>query len=389
MEGQLVGGGVRFPHYVCDDHESLRLAVGRHYGVHEDDLFDINDPDWEPLGSDQPPLSTEPVKLLEMDGVTVQLGLSSADYLTLMHSSTWEVRAFSGVVLQYPSEAPMLFPRDALTLSFRGPRIDTRAEARRVLDQLGGAIGFQFDVNVRPDAPLSLARCRGANSAALLHRDRPYGIYEQAYLYGIEDRSRLQMPDVEFNLDQEALSLYWAARTAAANPLYQFIAYYQVLEHFFPRFSVSGKVREEFRRRLLSGRLDPQQDRDLDEIIGLAQKSRPGERELLRSAIRVWVQPEELCALLQRAPRRWSSDFALAVEQTELSATSHDERTRLADRLYGVRCRIVHTKSAGEVPPILPASQEAEWLDYDIQLAEFVAQKALRWHCDSGDSGRP
>lgn len=104
------------------------------------------------------------------------------------------------------------------------------------------------------------------------------------------------------------------------------------------------------------------------------------EYEQLEAAILQWVEPQELFGLIKANSQHWRSKNALDIEETALSPEGQDERRPLARRLYGIRCRIVHTKFAGGVPPILPLSKEVEWLHHDIQLAEFVAQKAITYH---------
>lgn len=57
-----------------------------------------------------------------------------------------------------------------------------------------------------------------------------------------------------------------------------------------------------------------------------------------------------------------------------------DLRNDVADRLYDIRCKIVHTKSDnrnGDTELLLPFSKEAEQLHYDIELIEYLAQRTL------------
>ncbi|OJY04249.1 MAG: hypothetical protein BGP04_02195 [Rhizobiales bacterium 62-17] len=52
----------------------------------------------------------------------------------------------------------------------------------------------------------------------------------------------------------------------------------------------------------------------------------------------------------------------------------------MADRIYDIRCKIVHTKNEhadGEFPMILPFSEDADYLLHDIDLVEFVARSVL------------
>lgn len=55
-------------------------------------------------------------------------------------------------------------------------------------------------------------------------------------------------------------------------------------------------------------------------------------------------------------------------------------RAPVADLIYDIRCKIVHTKGEnyeGEVELLLPFSKEAELLFFDIQLIKYVARKVL------------
>jgi hypothetical protein len=63
-----------------------------------------------------------------------------------------------------------------------------------------------------------------------------------------------------------------------------------------------------------------------------------------------------------------------------LANKNADLRNDVADRVYDIRCKIVHTKnehSDDDFPMILPFSEDAEYLLHDIDLAEFVARSVL------------
>lgn len=52
----------------------------------------------------------------------------------------------------------------------------------------------------------------------------------------------------------------------------------------------------------------------------------------------------------------------------------------MAERIYDIRCKIVHTKAGGSeggVELLLPFSKEAELLYLDIELIQYVAQQTL------------
>ncbi len=57
-----------------------------------------------------------------------------------------------------------------------------------------------------------------------------------------------------------------------------------------------------------------------------------------------------------------------------------DLRNAVANRIYQIRCRIVHAKGeSGDVEnePILPFSDEAELLYHDIALVQYIARQVL------------
>jgi hypothetical protein len=58
---------------------------------------------------------------------------------------------------------------------------------------------------------------------------------------------------------------------------------------------------------------------------------------------------------------------------------SADLRNDIADRIYDIRCKIVHTKSdrEGQIEMILPFTYEAEYLTHDVELVKFVAKSVL------------
>ena len=55
--------------------------------------------------------------------------------------------------------------------------------------------------------------------------------------------------------------------------------------------------------------------------------------------------------------------------------------TQVANRIYDIRCRIVHAKEdggpSGNTDVLLPFSAEADLLGPDVMLVRFVAQKAI------------
>ena len=76
---------------------------------------------------------------------------------------------------------------------------------------------------------------------------------------------------------------------------------------------------------------------------------------------------------LNRAP-------ANAPHKISLATSTADLRGDVAERIYNIRCKIVHTKTDArdsDVELLLPFSKEAEQLVFDIELAQYLAQQVL------------
>ena len=108
------------------------------------------------------------------------------------------------------------------------------------------------------------------------------------------------------------------------------------------------------------------------------------ERSQLRATLLERVDAEALRSFLESHTDR--RDFFLAegkpspYQRLSLGNPSADLRTEVSDRIYEIRCRIVHTKSdaPGDIPALLlPFSQEADELVFDIELIRYVAQRVL------------
>jgi hypothetical protein len=95
------------------------------------------------------------------------------------------------------------------------------------------------------------------------------------------------------------------------------------------------------------------------------------------------VDPEALRVFLESDPAR--KDFYMAkgkspYQKLPLANTSADLRNDVSDRIYDIRCKIVHTKSDSRSEDgdlLLPFSKEADQLVYDIELVEYLAQRVL------------
>lgn len=182
------------------------------------------------------------------------------------------------------------------------------------------------------------------------------------------------------------ISLYWYARSAMGMPLLQFLALYQVIEYYFPTYS-----QEEARRRIRAVLKDPtfryDRDADIGRVLSILSGTGRGfgdERSQLRATLNACLNPSDLRIFFEEDEERIeffsSKQKGLTDYKIPLATKDADLRIPVADLIYDIRCKIVHTKgesSDGEVELLLPFSKEAELLFYDIELIQYVARNVL------------
>ena len=197
--------------------------------------------------------------------------------------------------------------------------------------------------------------------------------------------SDLQYPRTQF--ESAPLTLYWYGRSATGMPLLQFLAFYQVIEFYFPIYSQS-----EAQRKLKAILKDPtfrgDRDTDIARLLGAIHVSRSGafgdERSQLRATLAECADPDSLRQYLvsdvERKEFFATKAKSLPYHKIPLLSPVADLRNDVADRIYDIRCKIVHTKTDSRdnsFELLLPFTQEAEQLSFDIDLAQYLAQLVL------------
>jgi hypothetical protein len=265
-----------------------------------------------------------------------------------------------------------LGPRPArLTLKLNGCRVATHDQALSLLKKTADAVFFQIDMLT--DTSLSLERER-----------RRYSLTRRSQKK-VDLAEELQYPKTEF--DDAPLSLYWYARSASGMPLLQFLAFYQVIEFYFPTYSQA-----EAQRKLKAILKDPtfrgDRDADIGKLLSSIQISRSGafgdERAQLRATLAECLDPDGLRSFLEADSERKefyaSKGKGPQFHKIPLVNPTADLRVDVANRIYDIRCKIVHSKGDSrnsEVELLLPFSREAEQLSFDIELVQYVAQLVL------------
>ncbi len=206
-----------------------------------------------------------------------------------------------------------------------------------------------FEIDVRFDITLGLRR--GYNRQQI----RPLSPADEL------SRKPLQFP--EYRYEKHPISLYWYARRGLGMPLLQFLAFYQTIEYYFPMYS-----RNEAIKRVRAFLKDPSfhvhSDGDVSRLLSSLDPGRSGglgdERAQLRATIiqcveagdlREFLESDERLSRFYKTQAEWKT---ISDKKILIGNLDADLRNDIADRIYDIRCKIVHAKGDGG-----PAKAEA------------------------------
>jgi len=189
----------------------------------------------------------------------------------------------------------------------------------------------------------------------------------------------LEFPKLEY--DKEAVELYWHAVSAYRMPLLQYLGYYQVLEFYFGKYWV-----------LKDGVCEVSDENDIVKrgVHVSRNAGRPIlEKDLLCSTVRGCISREELMSRLGNPLLEMYFDNASGVSKSGMYKTvsqfgvswddqRKDIREQLAERIYDIRCKIVHTKEGDKRGRILPFTEEENLLQmFDLAMIAGLADNVL------------
>jgi hypothetical protein len=255
--------------------------------------------------------------------------------------------------------------RGRVALRLTGVDVERHDDARRYLAMLANALFFEIDARAGLPIVISGGRRRVAFAGKRI------------------DPSSLRFPESAF--DPEPMSLFWYGRGARGMPLLQFLAFYQVLEFYFPLYSAAEARR---RIKLIVGdpRFNTHSSRDIQKVFRAAtadfKGSSAAERNQLHATIRLCADPQAIREFISSSRDGIFTKKAKGLTE-KLVKDSMDDTELLravAERIYEIRCKIVHTKDEEgeeEFGLLLPFSKEADQLGPDIGLIELLARQAL------------
>ncbi len=260
-----------------------------------------------------------------------------------------------------------MFPAPFYSIKVQHPDGAKGPKAKELLT--GPVRDFLFDLDVVHGADVSLAHYLERKPAP--QASRPEG-------------ERLTFPALSY--DAQSQALYWYAASAAQFPLLQFLAYYQILEFYFRSFTRESVARK-IQILMRNPRFNSGNSKYIGQVIDLSGPAHlgvKGEKEQLESTIRGCVTPERLREILQMPSIEngvcGKSQKIAKLRPINIAAGEDDLFKTIANRIYDIRCRIVHTKESSEsneLELLLPTDDEVKHLGPEIALVKCLAQEAV------------
>lgn len=256
-----------------------------------------------------------------------------------------------------------------LTIKISGLNFSRHEQALNLVEKLCYAICFQIDC--KTEQPVML--CFERKARTLQKRNR--------------SSDKIELLPIQYTCDKEALSLYWYAQSAYGMPLLKYLALYQVVEFYYPVYSEVA-AQKKIRNVLKNPNFNANNDNDLAKVMRII-KYNPSARAFgnelsqLKATILECVDIESLREWLTFGNGR--EEHFRSVNAKKLS--EHIINTKVEDdalleqvvqRFYNIRCRIVHTKGLeGNLDVLHPQAKELEYIDYDVDLANFITHKVM------------
>ena len=257
-----------------------------------------------------------------------------------------------------------------VTIKIENVNIETEEEARKKLEKISNALFYQLSIIY--DFCLTLSPRR----ESLLERKRKSQHRSLDF-----ERKDLTL---DYTYDEIPMSLYWFALNNIHSPIFMYFALYQALEFYFPIYATMN-VKNKIQNLLKDPKFRATKDSDIMKILNVAKSNHNNnwgdEREQLLITLRSVVSGEEII------------DFIKENEQLELYFNSK-ESTKVADkkiqlndasgivndlaeRIYDIRCRIVHNKASETTKKILPMTKNVGYLRNDVKLLKYIVEKVI------------
>ncbi len=262
------------------------------------------------------------------------------------------------------------FAKRKITIRIENISISKHDQARKILEKIGNSILFKLDISTNIGLKLS--------EDVKIRRK----IFIRNRILFEVDKS---LPNYEY--DKEPISLYWYAKSAREMPLLQFLAYYQILEFYFPIFS-QNEAHQQIKNLIKDPRFNPNKDSDITKILSTVTTNKHqigfgSELEQLKATIKNCVTNSDLKEMIEIDDNfvdflKSKNSKKISSKKINIMNPNCDFISDCSERIYDIRCRVVHTKSSEKnYDLLLPSSPEIKFLHFDISILEMIVIKVL------------
>jgi hypothetical protein len=255
-----------------------------------------------------------------------------------------------------------------LSLKITGLTISTNKAAVELLEKIANSLFFEIQIIHNESFILET------------HHDFPKLYRKRAVKPSLG--VKISFPKFQYHTDP--LNLYWYALSASEMPLLQFLAYYQVIEFYFPMYS-DKELQQELSNTLKDPLFSPDNSLHLEKLVRTIKatlgRGLANEEGQLCATIKGCIQEEDMRAFLKQeyVSKFFAEDYKkLSIEGINEKNKELDLREQFGKSIYNIRCKVVHTKAEGfNDEPIRPFSKEEALLSVDISAVEFIARKTI------------
>lgn len=263
------------------------------------------------------------------------------------------------------------FFRYKVTLKIQNVTCRTEDEARKLLEKIFNTIFYQIDILYGLTISLSSRR---------ESRDERYRKMRRIS----RNNSETKEIKLDYEYDEVPMSLYWFAQSSDYSSIFKYFALYQVLEYYFPIYATIN-VKSKIQNLVKDPAFNINKDTDVIRLLNVLQFGNSSgygdEREQLDLTLRNVTNGEDIIQYISE--HEHLLEFYKSKDANKLSGTKlrlNDSMgivDDLAERIYDIRCRIVHNKASEINKKILPMSKEEGYLAYDVELLQFISRKAI------------
>ncbi|WP_104471149.1 hypothetical protein [Acinetobacter indicus] len=296
-----------------------------------------------------------------LEGVEVEI--SSVSYELMLLTLLMEDKRRAKVLQR---DLERLHPRKNyhLSIKIKGLNLQRHEQALTAIKNIVGSVCFQLESQTgNAFTPV----IRIINSNLKIKR--------------IENSLKLNKITQQYN--SEALSLYWYAVSAHEKPLLQFLAFYQVVEFFYPIYTAQSSQKK-IANLLKSPTFNHNKPQDISKLFNLMNAVNNSRSELsqLEATLNECIDINNFKAFLSsnsELKQYLESKNADKLSKRKIKSIDDSELIKqLFERFYDIRCRIVHAKGDQIDSNLLhPQSSEIEYLHHDIEIAKYIAQQVL------------